>query len=82
MASIIFGPVKFMNVFGRVFSNFETFQFKLLWEWEQDPVIPSVCKYFHAWQPEKTEEVDDEPLMLRYYRGDRKLVDDDDDDED
>ena len=29
----------------------------------------------------KTEEVDDEPLMLRYFRGDEKVVDDDDDED-
>ena len=74
MVALIFGPVKFINLFKRVFSDHSIKEIHAVCDWDVDwwegEEKQEICKYFHPWQPIKTEKVEDELVMLKYYKAD------------
>ena len=75
---LIFGPIKWINLFQRVFSDYDPYVYRRINGWRPTCEECEVCKYFHPWKPEKTEEVEDEPVMLRCHRADENYSQSDD----
>lgn len=70
-ASILFGPIKFMNVFNHIFSDYDAINAEeKLEQWFPDEAKTAI--YFHPWKPNQTEDVDDEAVMLECYLADQK----------
>lgn len=70
VGELVFGPVKFIDLFKRVFSDYNPREKDIIADWEPEWEQPNICKYFRPWKPEITEEVEDESIMLKCYWAD------------